>query len=140
MLNQYAGICGITEDEMLTQMSEGIDTLSEELNLSREETIGRLKKKYDGYHFTSRCPDIYNPFSLLNCFSNKLLDSYWFGSGTPTYLIEMLRKFGMSPIELGSKMEASASEFDAPTENLRSVTPLLYQSGYITIKEPTVAG
>ena len=135
MLNQYAGICGITEDEMLTQMSEGIDTISEELNLSREETIGRLKKKYDGYHFTSRCPDIYNPFSLLNCFSNKLLDSFWFGSGTPTYLIEMLRKFGMSPIELGSKMEASASEFDAPTENLRSVTPLLYQSGYITIKE-----
>ena len=135
MLNEYAGICGITEEEMLTEMSEGIDNLAEKLELSREETIEKLKKKYDGYHFTSQCPDIYNPFSLLNCFSDGKLDSYWFGSGTPTYLIEMLLKFGMSPIELGRNMEASPTEFDAPTEHLNSVVPLLYQSGYITIKD-----
>ena len=134
MLNKYAAICGITEEEMLTQMSQGIDSLAAELELSREETLAKLKVKYDGYHFTKKCPDIYNPYSLLNCLSNLELNSYWFGSGTPTYLIEMLRKFGMTPPELGGKMEASASDFDAPTENLTSVVPLLYQSGYITIK------
>ena len=135
MLDKYAGICGITEEEMLTQMSEGINAIAEELNLSREEAIERLKNKYDGYHFSKKCPDIYNPFSLLNCFANLELNNYWFGSGTPTYLIEMLRKFGITPTELGGRMEATASDFDAPTERLTSMTPLLYQSGYITIKD-----
>lgn len=79
--------------------------------------------------------NFYNPYRLVNAFSDKKIDSYWFGSGTPTYLIEMLRKYGMTPIQLGGEMKAGKEEFDAPTERLTSVVPLLYQSGYITIKD-----
>ena len=135
MLNDYAAICGITEEEMLTQMSQGIDDLAESLEISREEAVKKLKAKYDGYHFAKRSPDIYNPYSLLNCFADKELNNYWFSSGTPTYLIEMLRKFEYTPIKLGENIEAMETDFDTPTENLNSITPLLYQSGYITIKE-----
>jgi len=134
MLKPYASICGITEEEMLTQMSDYIDRLASQLGLSRGETIQKLKDKYDGYHFTYPSPDIYNPFSLINAFANNEVDNYWFGSGTPTYLIEMLRKFGVVPSGIGG-IEAMASEFDAPTERMNSMTALLYQSGYITIKD-----
>ncbi|MBO5182256.1 MAG: PD-(D/E)XK nuclease domain-containing protein, partial [Paraprevotella sp.] len=90
--------------------------------------------RYDGYHFTWPSPDIYNPFSLMNAFGNNELGNYWFGSGTPTYLIEMLRKFQILPSQIGGK-EVRATAFDAPTEQLASITPLLYQSGYLTIKD-----
>ena len=130
----YAGICGITEEEMLTQMSVDIDLLADKLKLTREETIGKLKAQYDGYHFTYPSPDVYNPFSLLNCFARQKMDAYWFGSGTPTYLINMMRKFGVKPSQLG-KTKAKAASFDAATETMSSLTPLLYQSGYLTIKD-----
>ena len=133
MLEQYAAVCGISEEEMLTQMSPDIDRLAQRLELSREETLDKLKSKYDGYHFTWPSPDIYNPFSLLRAFANAKLDSYWFGSGTPTYLIEMMRKFHVTPSRIGGS-SAPASAFDAPTERMTEITPLLYQSGYITIK------
>ncbi len=129
----YAGICGITKDEMLTQMSDDIDELATKLELSREETITMLADQYDGYHFTWPSLDVFNPFSLLNCFADGKLDAYWFGSGTPTYLINMMRKYGMKPSQLGS-VRAKASSFDAATEKLTSIIPLLYQSGYLTIK------
>ena len=129
----YAAICGITQEEMETQMSVDVDLLASGLELTREETLQQLKDNYDGYHFTWPSPDIYNPFSLLTAFSKKRLDSYWFGSGTPTYLIEMLRKFGMNVLQLCTPQEARKEDFDAPTERLSSITPLLYQSGYFTI-------
>lgn len=130
----YAAICGITEEEMLTQMSEDLDILAERLKVTRNEAITQLKNNYDGYHFTWPSPDIYNPFSLLTALAKGKIDSYWFGSGTPTYLIEMLNKFGVVPSKIGG-IEAVAAEFDAPTERMTSITPLLYQSGYITIKD-----
>ena len=133
MLPEYAALCGISKDEMLTQMSPDIDILAERLNLTREQTIARLIEHYDGYHFAWPSPDIFNPFSLLNAFADGRLDSYWFGSGTPTYLIEMLRRFGTLPSEIQTG-QATAYEFDAPTETMTSITPLLYQSGYTTIK------
>lgn len=129
----YSGICGITKDELLTQMSEDIDALAEKMLLTREETIEKLKENYDGYHFTWPSPDVFNPFSLLNCFADGKTKAYWFGSGTPTYLINMLRKFNVLPTRI-TKMYAKASSFDAPTENMITITPLLYQSGYLTIK------
>ena len=134
MDEEYAGICGITEDELLTQMSCDLDELASKLKLTREETIQELKNHYDGYHFTWPSPDIYNPFSLLNCFADGKTKSYWFGSGTPTYLINMMRKFGVKPSQLG-KTKAKAASFDAATETMSSMTPLLYQSGYLTIKD-----
>ena len=133
MLPEYAAICGISKEELLTQMSIDIDLLATRLKLTREATIAKLIEYYDGYHFTWPSPDIFNPFSLLTAMSNGALKSYWFGSGTPTYLIEMLRRFGTLPSEIGSA-NVSEDEFDAPTETMTSITPLLYQSGYTTIK------
>ena len=130
----YAGICGITKEEMLTQMSDDIDALAEHLELSREETIQELKDHYDGYHFCWPSPDVFNPYSLLNCFADGRMDDYWFGSGTPTYLIEKMREFHVLPSQLG-RVRAKASSFDAATERMTSLTPLLYQSGYLTIKD-----
>ena len=129
----YAGICGITKEEMLSQMSDDIDALAEHLELSREETIQELKDHYDGYHFCWPSPDVFNPYSLLNCFADGKLKAYWFGSGTPTYLIEKMREFHVLPSQLG-RVRAKASSFDAATERMTSLTPLLYQSGYLTIK------
>ena len=130
----YAAICGITEDEMLTQMKEDMEMLAAKLNISSEEVLLKLKENYDGYHFTYPSPDIYNPFSLLNAFADGKFGSYWFGSGTPTYLIRMLEKFGVEPSEIGNN-HAEVSAFDAPTETMTDIIPLLYQSGYITIKD-----
>ena len=131
--DEYAGVCGITKEELLTQMSEDIDVLAEALEMTREEAIAKLKENYDGYHFSPASPDVFNPYSLLNCFDDKNFGAYWFSSGTPTYLINMLRKFKVLPAKIGRSL-ARSSAFDAPTENLKTITPLLYQSGYITIK------
>ena len=131
--DEYAGVCGITKEELLTQMSEDIDVLAEALEMTRGETIAKLKENYDGYHFSPASPDVFNPYSLLNCFDDKNFGAYWFSSGTPTYLINMLRKFKVLPAKIGRSL-ARSSAFDAPTENLKTITPLLYQSGYITIK------
>ena len=134
MDDEYAGICGITKEELLTQMSEDIDMLATAQGISREEAISKLKEHYDGYHFSPSSPDVFNPFSLLNCFSKKNFGTYWFASGTPTYLINMMKKFEVLPSDI-SRVEADESEFDAPTENMSTLMPLLYQSGYITIKD-----
>ena len=134
MHEKYAGICGITKEELLTQMQDYIDVLVEKSGRTKEETIRLLAKQYDGYHFTWPSPDVFNPFSLLQAFNLKKVGSYWFASGTPTYLIEMLRKFDTLPTDLSS-MEGNADDFDAPTEMMPTVMPLLYQSGYITIKD-----
>ena len=133
MRTDYDAVCCITEEEMLTQMSDYIDDFAEAQQITREGAIEGLKQQYDGYHFTWPSPDIYNPFSLLNAFQDHDYTNYWFGSGTPTYLIEMLRKFNVVPSEIGCG-SVQAKSFDAPTENMKNITPLLYQSGYITIK------
>ena len=96
--------------------------------------MNELKGQYDGYHFAWPSPDIYNPFSLLNAFQDRTLNSYWFESGTPTFLIEKLREFHVSPSDI-TRIEVMSSAFDAPTESMRTITPLLYQSGYVTIKD-----
>ena len=134
MNDDYAGICGITKEELLENMSEDIDMLAEAKGLSRENTIAKLKEHYDGYHFSGVSPDVFNPYSLLNCFAERNFGAYWFGSGTPTYLINMMRKHGAVPTDI-TRVEADESEFDAPTEEMTTIMPLLYQSGYITIKD-----
>ena len=134
MDEEYAGICGITKEELVTQMSADVDALGEKLGKTREETLAALREYYDGYHFADVSPDVFNPFSLLNAMTNGNLDYYWFASGTPTYLINMLNKFQVMPSEIGG-CEADKSEFDAPTEKMTTIMPLLYQSGYITIKD-----
>lgn len=131
---RYDGICGITKDELLNCMSEDIDSFAEHLGLTREQTLKCLTLQYDGYHFTWPSADVFNPFSLINCFDSGRIGSFWFASGTPTYLIEMMRKFKLKPAKI-ENMRADSASFDAPTERMTSIVPLLYQSGYLTIKD-----
>ena len=133
MRSDFAGVCGITKEEVLTQMSDHLDDFASSLGITRDEAMDGLSRQYDGYHFTWPSPDIFNPFSLLNALQDKDFRSYWFESGTPTFLIEMMRKFNVAPADI-THMETMPSAFDAPTESMRSITPLLYQGGYITIK------
>ena len=133
MMPQFADICGISKEELTDQLWDYIDALAEAYECSHDEMLDQLTYRYDGYHFTWPSPDIFNPFSLLNAFSDRRLSSYWFGSGTPTFLIEMLRKFNVAPSQIGAR-SVGVDGFDAPAERLKSITPLLYQSGYLTIK------
>ena len=139
MDEEYGPICGITQEELQTQLKGYVAALAERLQVTCEETMDILKEHYDGYHFTWPSSDLYNPFSLLNALARKRIDNYWFGTGTPTYLIEMMRKFGVLPSQIGSRRVRS-SAFDAPTERLTTLTPLLYQSGYLTIKDYSPLG
>ncbi|MGM9855210.1 MAG: AAA family ATPase [Muribaculaceae bacterium] len=131
---EFADICGITKEELAGQLSDYIDAMAEANGCTHDEMLEQLAYRYDGYHFTWPSPDIFNPFSIINAFSDKRLGNYWFGSGTPTFLIEMMRKFAVAPTEIGSIVMRS-SGFDAPAEHLTSIYPLLYQSGYLTIKD-----
>ena len=133
MDDEYAGICGISKEELVTHMSEDIEELAQKLELSKDDTVAKLKEYYDGYHFSANSPDMFNPYSLLNCFAKGKLEAFWFTSGTPTYLLNMMSKFNVVPTDLRTTYGRSTA-FDAPTENMKTLTPLLYQSGYITIK------
>ncbi|MCC8071999.1 MAG: ATP-binding protein [Bacteroidales bacterium] len=133
MLDDYASICGITLDEMEAQLHFGIESLAQKFNISLPETIKKLRYYYDGYSFCEDSPEIFNPYSLISCMQNRKFDPYWFESGTPNYLVNMLRKFKVAPSKIG-RCYASVSEFDIPTENFTNIVPLLYQSGYLTIK------
>ena len=133
MDSKYAAICGITEDELLTDMRVDIEMLAEHEGYTFDEMWQRLKRQYDGYRFAKASPEIYNPFSLLKCFNQRDLSNYWFESGTPTFLIRQMQQF-RTDITTMDRMEASASAFDRPTEAMEDALPLLYQSGYITIK------
>ena len=134
MDDDYADICGITEEEIRTQLQPEVSALAEKYGVDFEATMIMLKHKYDGYHFTENSPDIYNPYSLLNCLQSRKLGSYWYGSGTPTHLTEMLSKYTLRPEELEG-FPAEAATFDVPTEQAESPIPILYQSGYLTIKD-----
>ena len=131
---EFAAVCGISEEEIRTQMADYVEDYASVNGITAEEAMNELKGQYDGYHFAWPSPDIYNPFSLLNAFQDKMLKSYWFESGTPTFLIEKLREFHVSPSDI-TRIEVMSSAFDAPTESMRTITPLLYQSGYVTIKD-----
>ena len=139
MKPEFAAICGFTKEEILENMHGHLVRLAERQGISFDEAVNKLTETYDGYHFTWPSPDIFNPFSVLNCMSDCTFNYYWFASGTPTYLIEMMRKFDVAPSNVG-RLRAQASAFDAPTERMTSLTPLLYQSGYLTIKAANKMG
>ena len=134
MDEDFAAVCGITTEEVLAQMPDYLDRLALATRKTREETLDALKRRYDGYHFTWPSPDIFNPFSLILAFAKNKINSYWFESGTPTFLIEKMREFNVVPSMLKPTM-SMVSAFDAPTESMSSIIPLLYQGGYFTIKD-----
>ena len=134
MLPKYSAICGITEEELSTCLAPDIALLARANGCPPEQMHERLKKMYDGYRFSKRSPEIYNPFSLLKAFLTEEMGSYWFESGTPTFLIRQMQHF-RTDITSMDHIEADASAFDRPTEAMTSALPLLYQSGYLTIKD-----
>ena len=133
MDNAYAAICGFTRDEIVTQLAPEVENLAKAMNVSVNTVLLRIKHKYDGYHFCESCPDIYNPFSLLNCLGEKKLRNYWFSTGTPTHLTKVLSQYTLRPEELEG-FSASEMDFYVPVEHAETPIPVLYQSGYVTIK------
>ena len=133
MDSEYTALCGITKDEMLTVFDPDIQMLADRYHCSKEEMIDMLKQQYDGYHFGKDSKDIFNPYSLVNAFKMKDLDYYWFGSGTPTFLFESMKRFNTNLLEL-EQLQVPSTQFDVPTEAMTSALPLLYQAGYLTIK------
>lgn len=130
----FATICGITEHELTTVLEEDITRLAEFNRVSHQEMRHKLKQRYDGYHFTEDSEEIYNPFSLLKAFQQRKLRNYWFESGTPSFLIHQMQHFHTDITSL-ERIETFASAFDRPTEGMTDALPLLYQSGYLTIKD-----
>ena len=134
MNRRYEALCGITKEELLTVFDSSIRELADDLDISYEETVERLKKKYDGYHFGMKMIDIFNPFSILNCFNSKRMHNFWFASGTPTYLVRLLAHFNENINELVGRYYA-ASQFIDYKADVERPLPMIYQSGYLTIKD-----
>ena len=139
MNDDYAAICGITKEEVLTQMQPEIQALADKNGLTYDGACEALQKQYDGYHFSKNSPDVFNPFSLINSLSDGELANYWFSTGTPTILTRLMRKYKVDPTPFDTGFEATQDMFDAPTETAKNPIPMLYQSGYLTIKS-TKAG
>lgn len=134
MLPEYSAICGISQSELENNFDFQIKSLSEAEGISREKTFDLLKENYDGYHFCEGSEDIYNPFSLLNAFADKQFKSYWFETATPTYLLERLDRKPIDEREFDKMEYISANEFNVSPEVTDNPIPLLYQTGYLTIK------
>lgn len=134
MSDDYSAICGITDKELHTQMKIDIEKIARANGESYEEACAHLKCQYDGYHFSECSEDIYNPFSLINAFAQRKYSNFWFSTGTPTFLIELLVKMNFN-IRYLENMEVKAEDFDKATDRLTDPIPVLYQSGYLTIKE-----
>ena len=134
MNRRYESLCGITKDELLTVFDSSIRELADDLGISYEATVERLKTKYDGYHFGRRMIDIFNPFSILNCFNTLELRNFWFASGTPTYLVRLLAHSNENINELVGRYY-DASQFIDYKADIEQPLPMIYQSGYLTIKD-----
>ena len=133
MMPQYSALCGITKAELQTVFDEDIQALADRYKCPKETMFEMLKQQYDGYHFSNESDDIFNPFSLMNVFTDQWLDYYWFGSGTPTFLFDAMKRFNTNLLEL-EQLKVPSTQFDVPTEAMTSALPLLYQAGYLTIK------
>ena len=134
MFDHYSAICGISKTELLTEMKPDVEILAKALGKTFDETVEELKNFYDGYHFSEKSEDVFNPFSLIKALRNQKIAAYWFSSGTPSYLIKTLQKYHVGILDI-EKKRASVDDFDVSPEQMTSAVPLLYQSGYLTIKK-----
>ena len=134
LYKQYSAICGISKSELTTQMKPDVAALGEALGMTYEECLAELTRFYDGYHFSEKSEDIFNPFSLVKALNAGKIAPYWFGSGTPSFLLKLLDKYHVNLATLESQ-EAVLNSFDQSTEEMTDALPLLYQSGYLTIKK-----
>ena len=130
----YEALCGITEEELYHYFKEPIEALSRKYKCTTDDMKERLKLQYDGYHFSEDLTDIYNPFSILNAFAKMRIADYWFATGTPTYLIRLLNHTQENLNELTGKYY-DPSEFIDYKADVEKPLPMIYQSGYLTIKD-----
>ncbi|MDR3252775.1 MAG: AAA family ATPase, partial [Tannerella sp.] len=133
-LREYAEICGITEKEMIDNFEPDIRELAEETNKSYEETLVELRRRYDGYHFAKNSAGMYNPFSLLSTLNNKDFGTYWYKTGTPTFLVKLIASGEMDISNFEDNVSIEANRIDEFKVGEYSPVPILYQSGYLTIK------
>ena len=131
--DEYSSCCGITKSELTQYFREGIEEMAEHNGLTYEETLQQLKQHYDGYHFSINSEDIFNPYSIINALDDKEFNSYWFTSGTPTFLVVLLQQKNLDMLNLDD-LWVNDDRFDTPTEKLTDPIPVLFQSGYLTIK------
>ena len=134
MLPKYSAVCGISQTEIETQMKDSVTDLASGLGISYGEALEKLKENYDGYHFCDESEDIYNPYSLIKALDTQRFGSYWFESGTPTFLIERMDRNPIDEMELDSMTDIPESAFDISPELCDDTLPMLYQAGYLTIK------
>ena len=134
MFDQYSAICGISKTELTTQMKPDVEALGEALGMTYEECLAELTRFYDGYHFSKKSEDVFNPFNLVKALNARKIAPYWFGSGTPSYLIKALQKYHVNVMDI-EKRSCDVDDFDVSPEMMTSALPLLYQSGYLTIKK-----
>lgn len=134
MHGKYETLCGISQEELDDNFSEPMESMAKVYQCSYEEMRDKLKAQYDGYHFSDQMTDIYNPFSLLNAFSTQRISDYWFKSGTPTYLIRLLSHSNENMNDITGKFYAP-KEFIDYKADVEQPLPMIYQSGYLTIKE-----
>lgn len=130
---QYSTICGITEKEINQYFDHSVEELADSYDISKDETYERLRRRYDGYHFSARGQGVYNPFSLFNTFARSEFGSYWFETGTPTFLVQLLQRDKFYLPDL-TKQEVSADFLNSVNSIDKSPVPIIYQSGYLTIK------
>lgn len=133
MLDKYSDICGISRNELVSIFKDDIRELANENEMTYDEALSELQHHYDGYHFSGRGEDVYNPYSLFNTLASNEFDDYWFSTGTPTFLIDLLQEKHLDMLDLDD-ITATADRFDTPTEKIIDPVPVLYQSGYLTIK------
>ena len=131
----YATVCGITRQELVDTFTPELKNLSEANQLTFEETLQKMTATYDGYHFCEFAEGVFNPFSVLNSFDGCKFDSYWFQTGTPTFLVELLQKSEYDLRTLLSGIEVPVSSFAEYKMDVNNPIPLIYQSGYLTIKD-----
>lgn len=131
--DEYSAICGITAEEIRENLSEGVRDLAKKHGISVAETYALLKKNYDGYHFSPSSLDMYNPFSLLSALNARQIGSYWFSTGTPTFLVNMIRRMEIDLREL-EDLQLEIDELMDASFDLSNTVPIMYQSGYLTIK------
>ena len=131
---RYDALCGITQEELEAYFAEPIATMAAERGIPVEEMKALLKRQYDGYHFSKRLTDVYNPFSLLNAFDKQDIGNYWFSTGTPTYLLRLLSHSDENLDELTGK-HYGMDEFMDYKATVEQPLPMIYQSGYLTIKD-----
>ena len=134
MVEKWEGLCGITAQELEQNFEVDIAMMAQKFRITPQEMAQRLRDRYDGYHFGSGMVDVYNPFSIIKAFANEMLDDYWFSSGTPAALIKILDKYNFQLADIeNTKLFKRA--FDQPFDNMETAIPILYQSGYLTIKD-----